>query len=165
MIKSVRILSLLMLAAIASSGAVAAEDEGVRIETKNSTGQSTGVVPITLDSKIKFTSEGMAVYNGESPLAAFSYEDCATITFLTSGSGVESVEKESGLILLTNPAYDQLLFSGFENASASLTVYSINGQRMLQVKDWQGQPVDVRGLTPGIYLISVNNSTFKFIKK
>lgn len=162
--KSLRIFGLLILAS-AANVAGAAENDGVRIVTKDASGQSTGTVAVTTDSKIKFTDEGIAVYEGEAQLASFAYDKCATISFLSPGSGIEAVDNGSDLVLLTNPAYDQLLFSGYENVSAPLAVFSVNGQRMVYVKNWQGQPVDVSHLTPGLYLISVNNSTFKFIKK
>lgn len=159
-----RIFSLLALAG-AALWAGAAQDAGVSIEAKDASGQSTGIVAVNLNTKIKFSSTGMEVYDGQTQIASFAYADCAKVTFLSTESGIEAVGNEAALTLLTNPAYDQLEFSGFDGIPAQLAIYSVNGQRMAYVSAWQGQPVDVSRLPQGLYLLTVNNSTFKFIKK
>ena len=48
-----------------------------------------------------------------------------------------------------------------ENAA----IYSIGGEKVVNLKSWNGSPVNVGSLTNGVYILKVNNKSFKFIKK
>ena len=48
-----------------------------------------------------------------------------------------------------------------ENAA----IYSIGGEKVVDLKSWNGNPVNVGSLTNGVYILKVNNKSFKFIKK
>ena len=44
-------------------------------------------------------------------------------------------------------------------------IYSIGGEKVVNLKSWNGSPVNVGSLSNGMYILKVNNKSFKFIKK
>lgn len=163
--KAFRILGLLALSAVSIS-ALAAEDDMVRLVAKDKDGKSVGVVPVTLQSKIRFTSEKVEVYDGETAKESFRYGNIATISFISPGTdGVSSVETQTSLKIAENPVGELLQISGFEGAALPLAVYGLDGGVKVSIAEWNGRPVDVSFLTPGLYFVTVNKTTLKFIKK
>ncbi len=159
-----RILTLPALAAIAV-GARATDDDGVRVIARNGDGGLVGSVPVNLDSKIRFASDGVEFFEGDTRKSAFKYGHFATLAFLTPGTGVNTVTAESPLRLLSNPVGERLEISGLDSDCASLVITSLNGELKLRVAEWRGEALDVTTLTPGLYFVTVGRTTLKFIKK
>lgn len=162
MTKTTLALGLLLLAPAATMPAAPGE---VKLQAKDADGKETGVAKITLDSRIRFTDRGVAVLNGEAQTALFPYTETAKLSFLTDGSGIAPVNGATQLRLVNNPVGDTLEFAGCGEEGGAIAVYDLNGSLLLINKEWKGEPTDVSALTPGIYLATVNNTTFKFIKK
>ena len=46
----------------------------------------------------------------------------------------------------------------------SVSIWAVNGQQLYSNRNWQGEAIDIAHLQRGIYIITINNNTFKFKK-
>lgn len=158
-------LTLALLATSTSACVLAADPEGVKLKALDADGVQTGVTDITLQSRIRFSQEGVEVYEGETKAALFPYDKTASLAFITHGSGVAGVSAESPLRLAENPVGDRLELTGASGDTCPLTVFDLSGAACVSLPRWNGEAVDVSRLAPGLYLVTVNSTTLKFIKK
>ncbi|MBD5269412.1 MAG: T9SS type A sorting domain-containing protein [Bacteroides sp.] len=116
------------------------------------------------------------VFGGE---PAFDFSNCGSapgrinvadvkrITFEGKWTGVEGVSKEAtSLRLRSNPVEAILSVEGYDGSKpAVVSIYSIAGREALPVENWKGEDINVSHLPTGVYILRINNSTLKFIKK
>ena len=116
------------------------------------------------------------VFGGE---PAFDFSNCGSapgrinvaavkrITFEGIWTGVEGVSKEAtSLRLRSNPVEAILSVEGYDGSKpAVVSIYSIAGREALHVENWKGEDINVSHLPTGVYILRINNSTLKFIKK
>lgn len=123
-------------------------------------------VDLTVDTKVRFSATGMEVVNGEN-VSAFPFTDYSKLSFETGiSSGVKDLLANKGALKLRqNPVESILQLDGYTGNATTLAVFSISGAQALKVDAWSGQSVDVSSLPAGVYLISVNKQSIKFIKK
>lgn len=158
--KSTRALTVTLLLA---SGALPAVHAEKRVEVKAPDG-NVEVAALTTGTKITFGEGGVSILNDGQPTVSVGYPQAQSIVF-ANYSGVLSLAGQSSLGLLRNPVGDLLEVKGHDNSPATLGISSIGGGRMLSLKEWKGEAIDVSSLAPGIYLLTINNNTLKFIKK
>lgn len=48
---------------------------------------------------------------------------------------------------------------------ASVTLYGVDGRQVMHFADWDGSPVNLATLSKGVYVLKVNNQSFKILKK
>lgn len=91
------------------------------------------------------------------------------ITFSGTWMGVEAPKAETAaatLRLRNNPVESVLAVEGFDTSSpAQLSVFSIAGREVIRVRSWRGEDIDVSTLPQGVYILRINQSTLKFVKK
>lgn len=163
--KPTRFLALLAFAAL-SGTAVAQENVELVVAASDADGEVKASSVVTLDSKLSFTKAGVDVYTGETLDLAIPYADIAKLTFrYDNKTGVETVDAHSALRLRNNPVAESLAFVGYNGDAASLVVTDLRGAVRASVSDWKGEAVNVSDLTPGLYFVTVDKTTFKFIKK
>ena len=116
------------------------------------------------------------VFGGE---PAFDFSNCGSapgrinvadvkrITFEGKWTGVEGVSKEAtSLRLRSNPVEAILSVEGYDGSKpAVVSIYSIAGREALHGENWKGEDINVSHLPTGVYILRINNSTLKFIKK
>ena len=61
-------------------------------------------------------------------------------------------------------AYNTISVAGLAKAE-NAAIYSIGGEKVVNLMSWNGSPVNVGSLSNGVYILKVNNKSFKFIKK
>lgn len=162
--KPTRILSLMAAIAIAGN-AWAQNTSGVNLIVNNASGAPIDKVPVTVDSKIKFTSEGVDVLENEVIKASFSYGTFATLSFTTPTSGISAATTDVSLRILNNPVADILQIAGCEAESTPLLISDLAGRVKISLRDWSGENLDVSTFAPGLYFVKIKNTTLKFIKK
>lgn len=121
-------------------------------------------VPIYTGDIITFSNTEMKVMTEEEVKATLPLSQIESISF----SGLMSVDKlqaDNAIRPLRNPVGDVLEIVCPPEQQGMLCVSDLSGALMLRVNDWKGEPVDVSTLSPGIYLVTIDNSTFKIIKK
>jgi len=48
--------------------------------------------------------------------------------------------------------------------SGTVAIWSVSGQQLYDNRSWRGEEINISHLERGIYIITINNSTFKFKK-
>lgn len=163
--KPTRILAALALTAFAGT-AWAQEEERLKVTANDVEGVMVSESDLTLDSKLKFTSDCVEVYNGESLTASFPYAEIGNLKFsYYTLTGLKDVTSSDVLRLRNNPVEETLAFIGFNGTPAPLMVTDLGGASRVAIPEWKGEGIDVSNLTPGLYFVTVDKTTFKFIKK
>lgn len=146
---------------IAGGATMAAQDYNVIVTDADG---KTIQTPLSLSTKISFPESGLTITNG-ADVKVIPWAQVQSVSF-DMPNAVESLRPGiDALRLLTNPADTELRFAGSIDAPATLAVTALSGMNMLLIRDWNGETVDVSSLAPGLYFATVNNKTFKFIKK
>lgn len=162
-----RTIKILLGSALAATSVSASAQTGqLSVVAKDAEGQSVAEAPVGMESKLIFSEKGVEVMNGDALQAVFDYGDIHSIAFSYDGlSGVESAAAASSLRLLQNPVPDFLEFKDYPADPATLTITDVRGAVRYTAQDWNGEAVNVSALAPGFYLVTVDNTTLKFIKK
>lgn len=121
--------------------------------------------PLSTSTVISFKTQGLEISTNGSASTNVAYANAEKITFKTSESSVAIIDAKSTLRLRRNPVESILEMQGHDGKCAKLAVTSLSGQVMISLKEWNGEAIDVSCLTSGLYLLNINNQTFKFIKK
>ena len=82
---------------------------------------------------------------------------------LDAVSSVQSWEDNS-ILLYPNPTSDKLYFSTNKEQIVQVRVYSMNGQLLFSQQLSTSESIDVSTLSKGMYIIKINNQTYKFSK-
>ncbi len=53
---------------------------------------------------------------------------------------------------------------GWQGDKAAVSIYALNGQRVLGLTGWNGSDIDISGLSQGVYVIKVGDKSAKFRK-
>ncbi len=156
-----------LLAFLAIAGTAGAQDKmELRVVANDSTASAIGETAVFLDSKLKFSESGVDVFQEETLKATFNYADVSNLKFrLVNLTGVKGIEADAALRLRNNPVDDSLEVLGFSGNPVKLTVTDLRGAVRVSIPEWAGEAADVSELTPGLYFVTVNQTTLKFIKK
>lgn len=151
--------------AIAAAGFGASAD--LTLAGYNADGKVVKSCKVTDTMYLRFTNDGVDVYDGDAtaPFATFWHNSLQYFKLMYDGAGVETPVQESALRLVENPVADVLTVTGHDGTPARLAILSLNGSVALQISQWQGETVNVSSLAPGLYILKIDNTTFKFIKK
>lgn len=153
---------LLSALALLASGAAAADD-GLTMTVAPAEG-TPQTVSVAAGDILNFSEKGMALLNGDVQKASFTWPQLQTLTF-DAPTSVDRVLAGDAVRPLRNPVGDVLEMTCPPVHPCALYISNAGGAIVLRVNAWDGGPVDVSSLSPGIYLVTVNNSTFKIIKK
>lgn len=163
--KPTKILALLAFSAL-SIPLSAQDSKQLSVVANNADGVEIGKSTVTLESRLRFSDTGVEVYSGEMLTDVFHYADMANLKFsYQKGSGIAAIPESAGLRLRSNPVGDLLEPLGLSAESANLSVTDLGGKVYCSAPQWRGEPIDVSYLTPGLYLVTINKTTLKFIKK
>lgn len=122
---------------------------------------------ITPESKLVFGGTPFFEFSKcDGPTGRIAAADVKRISFEGSWMSVASPRVESTLRLRTNPVDRVLSVEGFDRETeAVLSIYTISGREAVRIAAWKGEDVDVSKLPTGVYILRINQSTLKFIKK
>lgn len=128
------------------------------------TGTGSSKIALTDIKALKFNDDKLLVYtqSSETP-AEFDLADIVSLKFIDdSTDGIDAVTpgNQKFSIRISNGV---LSATGVDKAKAA--IYSINGQRMLGIASWNGSAVSLANLANGVYVLTINNQKFKFVKK
>jgi hypothetical protein len=87
------------------------------------------------------------------------------ITFVENTLGVAATADDRKVVLFPNPSTDFFKISSDYKKALNVKIYSLTGQLVHQGVYANDQNIDVTTLSTGLYVVQVNNSTLKFIKK
>lgn len=153
--------NLLLFAAMALSAAASAQE----VVTVTS---SDGTKEFAKGTVKKFTFDGPAVVlhlgEGQEP-EEYMMSDIVEITFSLT-SGFENVKLGDTNITVSAERGSSLIhINGTDPAKTyNVAVYDAAGRVVWNDKQWRGQTVDLSGKPAGVYILNINNTTFKFRK-
>lgn len=147
---------------LCSGGAAMAQNDLLLVANPTEGGQEQ-TVPVFVGSTVKFTPQGIEV-NGDKT-ASFNWGTFTTLSFKNNPVSVGEILTNGDLRLRRNPAESVLEFAGHNGKASTLYITDLKGARHITHNDWNGENVDVTSLSPGVYFVTINSKTLKFIKK
>lgn len=121
---------------------------------------------ITSVQKITFSDDKLFVDMKTGTDNSYNITDIRKIYFgnVTDNNVPESVDNQK-ILVYPNPASSFLILNNLPQ-SGSLCIYSMSGAKVSEqtISDTQMQ-IDIENLTPGLYVLKVNQSTLKFIRQ
>lgn len=90
------------------------------------------------------------------PLADIRKLVCTEITGIDENA-------TSDLLLIPNPSRNHFLISNLQN-SCEARLYALDGRLVKSFIATEGMPVDISGLTSGMYLLHIDGQTLKMMK-
>ena len=112
-----------------------------------------------------FNESGFSVnpLKGQS-LGTFDFSKVSKIEFVSETTGIgDLIANPSRLGLSVSRS--SLKVTGWNaGESATVALYSMSGQCCYQDNSWSGEVINISTLPSGVYVLKVNNETFKFSK-
>ena len=117
--------------------------------------------------KITFDNDGMHIIGTNiTPEPVWALSDIKTITFdgVVTGIG-DVVNNATGNISISRNG-DMLYVHGLESGlRAGAAIFDLSGKSLLRTKVADGEAIDIASLRQGVYIIKINNATYKFVKQ
>lgn len=67
--------------------------------------------------------------------------------------------------LQLNRKGDEIIISGWDSKKTTgMAIYSVNGVCQQRTSGWNGKPVDITSLKPGVYVLRIDGRSYKFKK-
>jgi len=115
-------------------------------------------------SRIDFADEGITVITDADGGQTYTFEAVRTITF-NDNSAVTTLKQDPSLTLYHPKGSDFVFVRGWDGAKSSpVRIYGVNGAMVINLANWNGEPIDISALDAGIYIITLDNKSTKFIK-
>lgn len=152
---------LLMVSGIAALSLPLSAESVIKVTQMDESAVS---VPLNTGTKISFSQTGVDMANEGADIISFPYADIKAISFGHT-SGVTGISMQRTFGLRQNPVENALEVVGHDGSPSDLFISSMAGVRMKSVKKWNGEAIDVSSLPSGVYILSINNKSIKFIKK
>jgi hypothetical protein len=119
----------------------------------------------TID-KITFSGDSMIVKNRDLSVSTFLYPDIDHLTFgLYSGTSIVTTDLSTTAVF-PNPASKYILLLHPPEGELNIVIYGLDGIELIRKKLMNGmQQIDINDLAKGLYILKVNNNTYKFLKQ
>lgn len=127
--------------------------------------QAIDSAPIETQYAITFGNDGINVLNADKQLLKTVPYAGVHYIQLMGVAAVGMLEADSSLALKENPVGSTLEIVGYGNGATTLRIYDLAGRQRLAAENWNGESVNVSNLSPGMYIVSIDSTTIKFIKK
>lgn len=129
-------------------------------------GGTTQTFSVATNGALYFASDNLYIKtDGASAPTTIPVSIIQKITFTDQTTAVSAIAADQKIILYPNPAKDFFRISTSSTEKLKVRVYALTGQLLHQGIYTNEQNIDVSNLTTGVYLIQVNQSTFKFVKQ
>ena len=128
-------------------------------------GTQAGSIVSSLD-KITFSGSTMIVKKTDTTLSSYLLSDIQRMTFGIY-SDISTVKADPNeLTIYPNPATKYILLKNAPEGVLTIVVYGLDGIELIHKKLMSGmQQIDISDLAKGLYLLKVNEKTFKFRKQ
>jgi Secretion system C-terminal sorting domain len=158
LIKQIAFLLLLLKTSLSFS-----QTTGIRVFYYTGTTQ---VFDVASTGKLYFASDNLYVkIDGTTAPTTIPVNIIRKITFVENTLAVTSVADDKKVSLSPNPSTDFFKITSEYTEGLTVKIYSLTGQLVHQGVYVNDQNIDVSNLSTGLYVVQVNHSTLKFIKK
>ncbi len=156
--------SMIVAAVMLSVAMVSKAEKVIQIHSNDETAAAVEIA-LTNDVQVKFAEGNMNVVEAEGEQAqVFDLRSISKITF-GEASAIEEVEAASALVVAPNPVRDNLVIKGGQDLYGNaVNIFSVQGKRVMTLSAWQGEAINVSGLSAGIYFLNIQSKTVKIIK-
>lgn len=81
-----------------------------------------------------------------------------------TSSSVETYDENAKIFIYPNPTSDKLNMSSETEQLVLVGIFTLNGQKLMQQQMSTSESIDVSSLAKGIYIIKINETSYKFSK-
>lgn len=81
-----------------------------------------------------------------------------------TSSSIETYDENARIFIYPNPTSDKLNMASVTEEQVLVCIYSLSGQVLLRQKMSTSESIDVSSLSKGIYIIKINETSYKFSK-
>ncbi|MBR1725082.1 MAG: T9SS type A sorting domain-containing protein [Muribaculaceae bacterium] len=115
--------------------------------------------------RIEFTQEGINVVRSDDMGDLYLFSDNLERIVLhpTIETSVQTVKTEPMTLFVARDG-SHVSVRGWQGDKAAVSIYALNGQRVLGLTGWTGGDIDISGLPQGVYVIKVGDKSAKFRK-
>lgn len=110
-------------------------------------------------TNIRFADELIIINSAATEFKAAT-ENITKITF-SANTSVQNVITENKPHLRIQ---DNTLYVDFNCSVPGAKIYAVSGQCLFNSPNWTGEPIDITNLQNGVYILVLNEYTFKFVK-
>lgn len=135
------------------------------IIVKLNNGNTSGILLSSLD-KITFSEGNMIISMKNNTANSFSILNVQNMFFgiYSDVQGVSSETTTPGYY--PNPAQDFIILKNTFGEKANVEIYGMDGSlKVSTVIVSENEPIDIKHLRAGLYILKANNTTFKLMKK
>lgn len=153
-----------MAAALASPTSVFADDDGFIIHLNNG---GADAFKFSETKKITFEGDGFTVIDTQTNTkGSYFFDDVAKITFENVTTGIQGVVTGSeGLQFFMNNDHSQIMVDGLSaDERNTMRIHTVAGTTVMNSSRFNSNSIDITSLPEGIYILTINNQTFKFKK-
>lgn len=121
-------------------------------------------IPLTEIKSLRFINSGLNVLLGSGSNTVYELSQIKKIVF-KAVSATELFESDTQFQVYPNPVKDILFFKNTEQSYGFITIYGIDGRKVLVKNVSNEESIDVSTLSKGVYIITLNNQAQKFSKQ
>ena len=123
---------------------------------------STQIIDVSASGKIYFSDNYMYIDDGTALPYSFAVSNIRNMVF-DELLGIQDIVTESFKVY-PNPVHNELYISGNDFRLHPYQLFSTDGRLLLQGESREGNPINVSTLPTGLYILKINNSSFKISK-
>ena len=115
-------------------------------------------------TQFSFSGDNLVInQNGNETIIARSIIRKLTLQDVATSS-IETYDENAKIFIYPNPTSDKLNMSSETEQQVLVSIFSLNGQRLMQRQMSTSESIDVSSLSKGIYIIKINETSYKFSK-
>ncbi len=115
---------------------------------------------------LTFGNDNLIVNDNKSNTKSFLFKDVKSIKFGGLVNDIEDISVSDVHDLNFSCVDNMLYVKGWitENIT-DVNIYNVNGQKAISILNWKGEPISLGSLYKGVYIIQINNRTYKITKQ
>ena len=121
-------------------------------------------IPLTDIQYLRFINSGLNVFLMSGINSVYDLSQIKKITFKAI-SETSNLGAESELQVFPNPVRNILFLKNAKKLSGIITIYTVDGRKILEKSNSQNEGLDVSSLSQGVYILMFNNQALKFSKQ
>lgn len=115
-------------------------------------------------SRLYFLNANLVIDEGDESPQNIELASIRKITFPWSTMQISEPEQDEQPIIYPNPAQNFICVSNTSSGEMAVKIYSLSGKLILSDSAYVGSEIDISTLPSGLYLVKLNNKTFKLSK-
>ena len=96
---------------------------------------------------------------------SFLFDNVRSIKFKDVTTSIENVTTPEAKLRIACNDNLVCVYGWPQDQVARMSIYNTSGQQVVFLPQWSGASIDMSASPAGIYLIKINNKTYKFLKR